>query len=83
MPRWEDYEIKRRDGNVFAFLGDGRIEREVLAEMGGGEEAGGEETGEEAGEEGGRDKEKGKGEKVEVDYSPYIRNEDSPWTLDV
>lgn len=53
-PRWEDYEIRRRDRNMWSFWGNGRIEREVLGERG-----------------------------VEVDWAPFVRNEDGPWTLDM
>lgn len=44
VPRWEDYEIKRRDGwnggNMWRFLGDGTTERERLRGMGGKEDVG-------------------------------------------
>ncbi|KAF6228775.1 hypothetical protein HO173_011622 [Letharia columbiana] len=53
-PRWEDYRIKRRDANMWTFLGNGRIELEVEGEKG-----------------------------KEVDWAPYIRNADVPWSLDL
>lgn len=37
-PRWEDYEFKRRDANMWTFLGDGRTEREVMKVSPGGED---------------------------------------------
>lgn len=54
VPRWEDYEIVRRDENMWAFLGAGRIELERASDEG-----------------------------EEVDYSPYIRNGDVEWSLNV
>lgn len=56
-PRWEDYVIERKEeeGNMWAFLGNGRVELEVLAENG---------------SEG-------------VDYAPYVRNADVPWSVDL
>lgn len=53
-PRWEDYKIRRRDDNMWTFLGNGRIELEIEGENG-----------------------------KEVDFAPYIRNADVPWTLEV
>ena len=69
VPRWEDYEIRRREGggggeegkagkagNMWAFLGDGRTEREVRK-----------------GEPGGEG----------IDLAPWMRVEDTEWTIDV
>lgn len=59
-PRWEDYEIRRRDGergegNMWAFLGAfGRTELEMAAEKG-----------------------------VDVDLSPFLRNGDKNWDLEL
>ena len=38
VPRWEDYVFKRRDANMWTFLGDGRTEREVRKVSPGGED---------------------------------------------
>ncbi|KAL8836149.1 MAG: hypothetical protein Q9176_006479 [Flavoplaca citrina] len=54
VPRWEDFVIRRKEGNMWAFLGDGRTEREMLQDEG-------------------RD----------VDLAPWMRNEDSAWTVDI
>ena len=53
-PRWEDYNIKRRDENMWTFLGNGRIELEVEGEKG-----------------------------KEVDWAPWVRNADVPWTMEI
>lgn len=54
-PRFEHYQLRYEDeGNMWAFLGNGRTDLELLREQG-----------------------------VEgVDLAPYIRNEDSDWTLE-
>ncbi|KAL8940818.1 MAG: hypothetical protein Q9216_002607 [Gyalolechia sp. 2 TL-2023] len=54
VPRWEDFVIRRRGGNMWSFLGDGRTEREVLHAEG-----------------------------KEVELAPWMRNEDSAWTVDL
>ncbi|KAI1502626.1 cyclohexanone monooxygenase [Biscogniauxia marginata] len=59
-PRWEDYEIRRRDGeggkgNMWAFLGGpGRTELEMVSEKG-----------------------------TNVDLSPFVRNGDEPWDVEL
>ncbi|KAL8919728.1 MAG: hypothetical protein Q9172_004841 [Xanthocarpia lactea] len=54
VPRWEDFVIRRKEGNMWAFLGDGRTEREML-----------------------------QGEGRDVDLAPWMRNEDSAWSVDI
>ncbi|KAL9594849.1 MAG: hypothetical protein Q9179_005218 [Wetmoreana sp. 5 TL-2023] len=54
VPRWEDYVIRRKAGNMWSFLGDGKTEREVLHAEG-----------------------------QQVDLAPWMRNEDSEWTVDI
>jgi hypothetical protein len=53
-PRYEHYDVKYMDDNMFTFLGNGRIDLEIVKKDGG-----------------------------EVDLAPYIRNEDTEWTLDM
>ena len=31
VPRWEDFVIIRKEGNMWALLGNGRTEREMLS----------------------------------------------------
>ncbi|KAL9595235.1 MAG: hypothetical protein Q9219_006569 [cf. Caloplaca sp. 3 TL-2023] len=54
VPRWEDFFIRRKAGNMWKFLGDGSTEREVLHNQG-----------------------------QQVDLAPWMRNEDSAWTVDI
>ncbi len=53
-PRYEDYDLRYENDNIWAFLGNGRTDLEMEHERGN-----------------------------QVDLAPYIRNEDSFWTLDL
>jgi hypothetical protein len=48
-PRYEHYDLRYTNDNVWAFLGNGRVEREL--------------------------------KDTEKDLAPFIRNEDTPWTI--